>query len=185
MPGYDIDNIRDAYVSDCRFYLPFDDYLSQLERYRFCGGGCHGIDASQCTFKLSDICVDFPCDVFGYFVGDTQASQMSFFLDNSNPGVVTWGVDSCDQSPVESADKPLLERRYLGGRAICAEDYLLAVIIEGVKGMEEFLLALLAFAQELDVVDYEDINGSKLVLKAGQISLFDCANEPVDEVLTA
>lgn len=60
-----------------------------------------------------------------------------------------------------------------------------AVVIKGVKGVEEFFLALLAFAQELNVVDYEHINGSKLTLKTGQISLLDGPDKSVDEIFTA
>jgi len=129
--------------------------------------------------------MDFSCDVLSNFIGDAQASQVGLFLDDCNSRVVAWRVDSCDQSPVKSADKPLLKRRYLGGRAVCAEDDLLSVIVECVKGVEEFLLALLAFSQELDVVNYEGIDGSELALKAGQISLFNCTDKAVDEVLAA
>ncbi len=163
----------------------FEYHPGQLKRYWFCGGGCQGIKSGQCAFELPYVCVDFSCDVLSNFIGDTQAPQVSFFLDDSNPRIVAWRVDSCDQSPVKSADKSLLKRRYLGRRAVCAEDDLLAVIVEGVKGMEEFLLALLAFAQELDVVNYQSIDGSKLALKAGQISLFDCTDKAVNEVLAA
>jgi len=44
---------------------------------------------------------------------------------------------------------------------------LFAVIIKGIKGVEEFLLTVLTFPQELNVVDYQSINGTKLALKTG------------------
>ena len=51
--------------------------------------------------------------------------------------------------------------------------------------MEEFLLAVLTFPQELNIVDYQRIDGAKLTLKAGQISFFDSPYKPVDEIFTA
>ena len=55
------------------------------------------------------------------------------------------------------------------------------VIIEGVEGVEEFFLALFSFAEELDVVDNENIGGSELTLEFGQGAVFDCAYEAVYE----
>ena len=49
--------------------------------------------------------------------------------------------------------------------------------------MKELFLTLLPLAQELDIVDDQRIDGAKLTVKAGNVALFDGANEPVDEIL--
>ena len=59
------------------------------------------------------------------------------------------------------------------------------VVVERIKGVEEFFLALFAFAEKLDVVDDEDVDGSELALELGQCTLFDCADETIDEFFTA
>ena len=88
-------------------------------------------------------------------------------MHDGNSCLIARRVDSGDQAPVESADKALLEGRNLAGRAVGTEDDLFAVVIKGIKGVKELLLTLLTFAQELDVVDYQHIDGAKLALKAG------------------
>jgi hypothetical protein len=49
--------------------------------------------------------------------------------------------------------------------------------------VEEFLLALLAFAKELDIINNQHINRTELLLEACKIALLDCGDEPVDEFL--
>jgi hypothetical protein len=109
---------------------------------------------------------------------------MRFFLHDCNPCLVAWRVNSGDQAPVKSADKALFERGNLGRGAIGTKNDLFAVIIKGIKGVEEFFLALLAFAQELDVVDYQHIDSAELALKAGQVSFFDTPDKSVDKLFT-
>jgi len=109
---------------------------------------------------------------------------MGFLLHNGNSCLVAWRVDSGNEPPVEPADETLFEGRNFAGRAVSAEDDLFAVVVKGIKGVEEFFLALLTFPQELNIVDYQRINSTKLALKAGQISFLDCSNKPVDEIFT-
>ncbi|MBA7715403.1 hypothetical protein ES703_124446 [subsurface metagenome] len=51
--------------------------------------------------------------------------------------------------------------------------------------MKEFLLTLLAFAQELHIVDYQGIDSAELTLKAGEIAFLDSFDKSVDELLAA
>ncbi len=51
--------------------------------------------------------------------------------------------------------------------------------------MEKLLLALLPFTQKLDIIDNQHINRAKLALKANQITLFYCPDEPVDKIFAA
>lgn len=55
------------------------------------------------------------------------------------------------------------------------------VVVEGVESVEEFFLALFSFAEELDVIDDENIGGSELALEFGKFAVFDCAYEAVYE----
>jgi hypothetical protein len=51
--------------------------------------------------------------------------------------------------------------------------------------VKKFLLALFAFAEELDVVNYDGIDRAESALKTRQVALFDCLDEAIDELLAA
>ena len=55
------------------------------------------------------------------------------------------------------------------------------VVVEGVEGVEEFLLALLALAEELDIVDDQQIDRAELPLEVGHGALLDGGDEAVHE----
>ena len=55
------------------------------------------------------------------------------------------------------------------------------VVVQSVECVEEFFLALFAFAEELNVVNNEDVCCAELALEFGEFSVFDCAYETVDE----
>ena len=71
---------------------------------------------------------------------------MRFFLYYGDPCLIARRIDSCHQPPAESAYKPLFEGWNLAWRAIGAEDNLFSIIVKRVESMEEFFLALFAFA---------------------------------------
>ncbi len=59
-----------------------------------------------------------------------------------------------------------------------------AVVIEGIEGVKELLLTVLAFLEELDIVNDQQIHGAKLALKIGQAPRLDGMDEAVDKILT-
>jgi len=129
--------------------------------------------------------VNFPRNVSGYFLGYLQSAEVRLFLYDCYSCLIAWRVDFCHQTPVESADKPLLQRWYLSGWTVGAEDDLFAVVIKGVKSVKEFLLALLSLAQKLHIVDYKHIYRAKLAVKAGQLPLLYRRDESVHEIFAA
>ena len=185
MAGYYLNYIGDAYMPGYRLDLTFQGYLSQFQCNFPAGSGGQSVNTGQSAFQFSDICVHLASDVFSYLIGDTQAAKVGFLLDNRNSCIVARRVDSGNQSPVESADKTLFKRRNLTRRAVGAQDDLFTVIIKGIKGFKEFFLTLLAFAQKLNIVDYQRFDRAKLALKTSQISLLYRSYISVDKFFTA
>src|SRR4030042_5505508 len=97
----------------------------------------------------------FASDIPGYFFGNIQAPNMGLFLHYGHSCLVARRIDPGNQAPVESANEAFLERWNLAGSAIGAENNLFAVVVKGIKRMEEFLLAIFTFPQELNIVDYQ------------------------------
>ncbi len=185
MVGNNVDNVADGDVPGCGFELAVKGGLCQFECNFRAGSRRNRVNGGKGAFELSDIGLGFSCDVVCDGLGNVQASKVGFFLDDCDPRIVAGRVDSCYKAPVEPADKTLFEAGDVGWCAVGAEYYLPAIMIERIEGVEEFLLALLALTEKLDIIDDEHINGAELALKAGEVALLNCADESVDEILTA
>ncbi len=185
MLGYNVDDVADGDMPCCGFELAVKGGLRQLERDFRAGSRSYCVNGGKSAFELPDIGLGLSCDVVCDGFGDVQASKMGLLADDCDPRIMAGRVDSGYKAPVEPADKAVFEARDVGWCAVGAEYYLPAIVIEGIEGMEEFLLALLALTEELDVVDDEHIDGAELALKAGEVALLDCADEAVDEIFAA
>ena len=121
-------------------------------------------------------------DVLGDLVWYFKAAEVGLFLYDCDSCFVAGRIEAGDEAPFESADEAVLKRGQLGGCTVGGEDDLLAVVVERVEGVEEFFLAVLPLAEELDVVDYEHVNGAAVALKLGEGSFFDCGDEGIYEL---
>ncbi len=182
--GNGVDNLRDADIFGSDDLLA-DGALSKVDVDRLAIGFGGGVDDGQCAFELADVGLDLAGDVLGNVVGYLKAAEVGLFLYYCDSCFVAGRIEACDEAPLEPADEAVLKGRQLGGCAVGGEDDLLAVVVERVEGVEEFFLAVLAFAEELDVVDYEHVNGAAVALKLGEGSFFDCGDEGVYELFAA
>ena len=110
---------------------------------------------------------------------------MCLFLYNCNSCFVAWRVESCDESPFEFADESFLQAFEVGRCAVGCQYDLFSVVVESVESVEELFLGVFPFAEELYVVDDQNVDGSKLVLELREVSLFDCVDEIVYEFFAA
>ena len=185
MAGNGIDDIADSYVPCAEVNLAIERGLRHIEGNFLAGRHRHRVYRRQRAFKLPDIGVHLACDVAGHVLADVKPAKMRLFLHYRDSRLVTRRVYSGYQAPVEPADESLFERRYFAGRAVGAEDDLFAVAVQGVEGVEKFLLALLAFPQKLHVIDNKGIDGAEPALEAGQIALFDCLDKTIHKFFAA
>jgi len=182
--GNGVDNFRDGDgLGGVNFGA--DGALGQLEADFLAHRLGGGVDDGQGALEFTDVGLDLAGDVLGDGFGDFEASEVGFFLYYCDSCLVALRIESCDEAPFESADKSLLKRRQLRRCAVGGEDDLFAVVVERVECVEKFLLAVLALAEELDIVDYEHINGAAVRLKFLQGTFFDCGDEGVYELFAA
>ena len=69
------------------------------------------------------------------------------------------------------------------GRLVGGQDDLLVLHVQGVEGVEELLQGLLLAAQELDVVEQEDVDLAVAVLEAVHVAVGHGGDEVGDELL--
>ena len=185
MPRDSINDIADSYVLCTHINLAVESSLRHFQSDFLACRHRYGVYRSKCAFEFPDISMYFLCDIAGHFIADIKAAEMRLFLHDCDSRFVARRVNSCYQSPVEPADETFFERWYLDGRAVGAEDDLFAAAVEGIKRVEELLLALLCFTQKLHIVNNKSIHRAEPALEAGQVALFDCLYETVYEFLTA
>ena len=87
------------------------------------------------------------------------------------------------QAPFETRNEPMLEIGDLRGGPIAREHDLFMAVEERVEGVEEFLLRTLLAAEELDVVDQEQIGLAIALAEFDQVVVLDRVDELVDEKL--
>ena len=182
--GNGVDNLRDADIFGSDDLLA-DGALGEVDVDRLARGFGGGVDDGQCAFELADVGLDLAADVLDNVIGYFKAAEVGLFLYDRDSCFIAGRIEACDETPFEPADEAVLKGGQLGGCAVGGEDDLLAVVVERVEGVEEFFLAVLAFTEKLDVVDYEHVNGAAVGLKFLQRSFFDCGDEGVYELLAA
>src|SRR5574341_1626472 len=72
---------------------------------------------------------------------------------------VRW-LDICDQPPLKTRVQTLFDLRYISGRAVGGEDYLLLPIVKRIKCVKELLLGSFLARNELHVIYQEHINAA-------------------------
>ena len=92
-------------------------------------------------------------------------------------------MDVGDQPAVESRLQAFFHALEIGGRFVRRDHDLAALVDQGVEGVEEFLLGRLLAADELDVVDHQNLDRAELFLEIHRIVLAQRPDEPVHELL--
>src|SRR5207237_10917067 len=93
----------------------------------------------------------------GALVGQGVVVGGGLLLENGDARLHFGWLDVGDEAPLEPAAQPLLEALDLGGKLVRGDEDLLATLVQGVEGVEELLHRLLLVAEELDVVQQQDV----------------------------
>ena len=107
------------------------------------------------------------------------------FLEDGDAGLQVRRLDVRHQPPGEAADQTVLDVLELRRLAVRADDDLFVPLVEGVERVEELLLTLPLVAEELDVVDQEDVHVAVALLELGHLRGADRLDELVQELLRA
>ncbi len=176
--GNHIENIVDRNLSAGRPGLGADSFLSHgkvdrpvryLREHSYLG---------HRALKLASVGVYRTSDKTHDVLGQFNAPQECLRAEYRHAGFVARPVYPGDQAPVEPADEPFFQLRFLRA-SVGRKDDLLLRLVERVEGVEKFFLALLVVAEELNVVYHQHIDVAVSVAEIVQLALLDSFDEMV------
>ena len=118
---------------------------------------------------------DGRCDMYPLFEG--------LDVDDCGTGLLVWGLDVGDESPLEAGAEAALETADSLRRAVAGENQLTAGGVQIVESVEELFLRALLVGQELDVIYEEGVGGTVSVAEIVLFPLADGGDELVGELL--
>ena len=142
-----------------------------------------GVEADEAPLQLTDVAGHMSRDELQHLAGNVHVLLPGLFPQDGDAGFHVGLLDVGDQAPGEAALEALLQLGDLLGRTVAGEDDLLAGSMQGVEGMEEFLLGGIPPGDELDIVHHEDVYVAEAVAELHVPALLDGGNQLVGEVL--
>ena len=97
----------------------------------------------------------------------------AFLLQNGQAHFDVRRLQVGDQTPFEARDEAMLEVLDFAGRTVAGQDDLLVRFVQGVEGVEEFLLNAFLAGEELDVVDQQHIGLAVFFAELDQLVVLD------------
>jgi len=92
------------------------------------------------------------------FRRQVDGTLFSLFLQDRLAGLQIGGLNVYHQSPLKTGFKALLHALQLFRRTIGREDDLFAFLMQGIKSVKKLVLGALLVAEELDIVNHQDIH---------------------------
>ena len=140
-----------------------------------------GRDLDERTFEFTDRFGDVLGDEQQDVVGDLDRLRLGLLRQDRDTSLEVRALDVGDETPLETAPKPILERRHCVRGAVRREHDLLVVLVEFVEGVEELLLETVLAFHELNVVDQEHIDVAVATFELREGVGADRLNELVQE----
>ena len=142
-----------------------------------------GEDLVHRALKLADVRGDILSDVLGDIVVYDRAPLRGLVLHDGKARFKVGRLHVDQQAPLEARAQAVVQKVHLGRRSIRRQDDLPSCLVEGVEGVEEFVLHLLLARDELHVVHEQQVRvavfGAELAAAARAHEL----DEFVDEII--
>ena len=142
-----------------------------------------GRDAVEGPFELADVGGHLAGDELERLGVHAHALLLRLGAQDGDAGLEVGRGQVGDEAPLEAAAQALLERDDLLGWPVAREDDLLAVLVDGVEGVEELLLGPLLVGDELDVIDEQQVDLAVARPEVVDAALLDAGDEVVGELL--
>ena len=136
------------------------------------------------TLQLPDVGFQTVGNELCHIVRNVQIQQFCLAADDGDAGFKVRCADVGDQAPLEPAADPFFQRFQLLGRLIRSDHDLLALSVELVERVEEFLLHAFLVAEKLNVVDQQHVGVPVLVVEPSHVVVVDAGEEVVAEFFT-
>ena len=134
-------------------WLYITDYLlSHIERGSRASNKRQCVYLSDCSFKLSYVCLELVRKKIHNAVGKIHSVKLSLTLDYCNSCFIFRRCDVRKQALLETAYQSLFDTVQLFGRSIRGEYDLLVLIIEAVECVEQLLLSFAFICHKLNII---------------------------------
>ena len=145
---FHVDGVAAFFVQDFA-QQAFDDFNGQfLAGQRNIGG-----HAYERAFEAADIGADAGGQKIHHVVRQRDAHGLGFFIENGLAHFHVRRLQIRDQSPLKTRDQAMFQPLNFAGRPVAGQNDLLMRLVQGVEGMEKFLLDPFLARQKLDVVN--------------------------------
>jgi hypothetical protein len=116
-----------------------------------------GDHLAQRAFQLAHVRAQLLGDVEGDVLGQHHLRGLGLLQQDRHPHLELGRLDRDGQPLVEAAAQPVVDARELLGVGVAGDDDLLARVGQGLERVEELLLRAVLAAEELDVVDQQQV----------------------------
>ena len=117
----------------------------------------NGAELAYRALDLSDIGAQVFGKKFQHLLRDLNAHLLCLVFDNGNAQLRVGRLNIGNQTPFKAGLESILQGLNVSGRLVRGQNDLLAVLMQRVEGVEEFLLRGDLTCNELNVVDHENI----------------------------
>ncbi len=107
--------------------------------------------------------------------------DLGLFAENRQAGFDVRRLQIRDQTPFEARNQPLFEVLDFAGGPVAGQHDLLVGLVQGVEGVEEFLLDAFLAGEELDVVNQQHVGLAVFFAEPDQLVVLDGVNVFVGE----
>ena len=142
-----------------------------------------GEDLFHRALDLTDVGRHILCNVGADGIGQGGAQLGGLVFDDGHAGLVVRRLNVRQQTPLEPGLEALLQRRHFLGRTVGGQHDLAAGFVEGVEGMEEFLLGLLLAGDKLHIVHQQNVRVAVFVVELQLLALTDGLNQGVGKII--
>ena len=98
----------------------------------------------------------------GYLIRQVHPQDGGLVFDNSDPGLKDRRSHVYQKAPLKPGAEAVIQQRHLRGRPVGRQHNLAAGFIEGVEGVEEFILHLFLAGHKLHIVHQQQIGAAVL-----------------------
>ena len=115
------------------------------------------LDFLHRTLDLADVVGDVFREIVTHVVRQLQAVRKRFILNNRVARLIIGRLNIDDQTPFKARAQTLLQAEHIARHAVGGQDDLTLVFVEGVEGVEKFLLRRVLAGDKLNVVDQKQV----------------------------
>ena len=142
-----------------------------------------GLDFVDGALDLPHVVGEIFGDVVADLVGEGQAQRQGLVFDDGPAGLIIRRLHVDDEAALKPGTQAVLQAEHIRRHPVGGQDDLPVVFVEGVEGVEKFLLGGVLAGDELDVVHQKQVGVAVFVAEFEVFTAADGLDKLVGELL--